>query len=69
MYMHPTGRPRCFVFDKLIANLRDSNTSKPKRTVTPFYVYVSHLAFSVLKLPARVGFAKISINPKIQNNK
>ncbi len=31
-------RSRCFVFD-LSLNLRDSNSSKPKRTVTP-YMYI-----------------------------
>ena len=42
-------RSRCFVFDRQL-NLRDSDTSKPKRTVTPFYVYVSSLHFLYIEL-------------------
>ena len=38
--IHPIERSRCFVFDKLCRELPDSYTSKPKRTVTPYYVYV-----------------------------
>lgn len=37
--MHPKGRSRCFVFDGKL-NLRDSTWSKPKRTVTPYIMYV-----------------------------
>ena len=39
--IHLIGRSRCFVFD-LPLKLRSSNTPKPKRTVTPFYVYASN---------------------------
>ena len=37
--IHPMRRFRCFVFDNP-QSLRSSNKSKPKRTVTPYYVYV-----------------------------
>ena len=47
--------------------LRSSRTSKPKRTVTPFYVYVPTLAFPHKGLPARVGFAKVKNNLENKN--
>ena len=37
-------RSRCFVFDRQ-SNLRDSDTSKPKRTVTPFMYMCLKTAF------------------------
>ena len=41
-------------------NLRDSDTSKPKRTVTPLCIYV-HPAFAHLELSARYDTAKVTI--------
>ena len=38
--IHPMRRPRCFVFDKHL-NVRSSNTSKPKRKIRLYYMYVS----------------------------
>ena len=39
-YNTPMRRPRCFVFDKHL-NVRSSNTSKPKRKIRLYYMYVS----------------------------
>ena len=42
VYKHPKGRSRCFVFDDLSQNCQILTASKPKRTVTPFYVHKSY---------------------------
>ena len=53
VYYTPMRRSRCFVFDRQM-NLRDSDTSKPKRTVTPFmYVHLpipsAHVGLSAME--------------------
>ena len=56
VYKHPKGRSRCFVFDDLSQNCQILTASKPKRTVTPFYVHKSYpptrkRAFGWIKMP------------------
>ena len=69
MYIYtPQGVPvALFLTDSL--KLRSSNTSKPKRTVTPFMYMCPPLRCPLSELPARVGFAKIAFYTETSNKK
>ena len=54
-------RFRCFVFDLSLLKLRSSNTSKPKRTVTPFYVYVSNPPMPYWDFRHCIDFTKVMV--------
>ena len=64
----PQGVPVALFLTKSL-NFPGSNTSKPKRTVTPFYVYVPHPCFPHKGLPARVGAANVQNKLNNKNNK
>ena len=69
MYIHPTGRPRCFVFDQSFEFSRFLHRQNQSVQLRLLCICLPPLLFPVSGLTARVDEAKIHIYPEVRNNK